>query len=118
MKYDTLRSVKYMLESMLQSERMVVELTSLMVTYRVARMTSHALSTHQQTMNDVMQHEVLLNIHTSHTEPRPISHSLLLRSDVIDMRYHACHNKVPCMWMSYRSMMKHRLDTVPRTYNV
>ena len=83
--YDTLRSVKYMLGSMFQSERMVVKCTSLMGTYRATRMTSHALSTQQQTMNDVMQHEVLLNTHTSHTETRPICHSLLLRSDVIDI---------------------------------
>ena len=91
MKYDTLRSVKYMLESMFQPERMVVEFTSLIGTYRLARMTSHALSLHQQTMHDVMQHEVLSNIHTSHTETRPISHSLLLRSNVIDIYNMRCY---------------------------
>ena len=40
-------------------------------------------------MNDVMQHEVLSNTHTSHTDARLLYHSLLLRSDVIDMPHHA-----------------------------
>ena len=36
-------------------------------------------------MNDVMQHEVTSNIHTSHTKLRLVLHSLLLKSDVTNI---------------------------------
>ena len=57
---------------------------SSMDTCRVAH-TCHVLSIRQPITNDVMQHEVTSNIHTSHTEIRLIFHSLLLRSDVTDI---------------------------------
>ena len=49
-------------------------------------------------MSDVMQHEVLSNTHTSHTETRLLYHSLLLRSDVIDMPYHAMISLKVCIY--------------------
>ena len=57
---------------------------SSMDTCRAAH-TCHALSIRQSITNDVMQHKVTSNIHTSHTEIRLIFHSLLLRSDVTDI---------------------------------
>ena len=79
---------------------------SSMDTCRVAH-TCHALSIHQPITNDVMQHEVTSNIHTSHTEIRLKFHSLLLRSDVTDIH--------SMQWYLLGSLsINTRLDTLER----